>query len=257
MAEKQAKLELGGNSLELPVLEGSVGPDVVDIRKLYGQTGAFTYQPVGVTPGTGLPILQGFGLAGGSYIGTAEPYAYVKIYKDGEAVASVNADSQGSFAVTPSEFTQVKDQEFVFAAESYDSSGNVAGHNTYVVNTRVGRNTGRSTAGRGDSENALELVGGASQTFRLVVNPGAVRVELYARLTGNVTPTFVVYGEAVPDALLTPDGGPDAAGWRKYTTTVVVPAGGGSTILTLAVSTPLETPVDAVVLIDDVSAVEP
>ena len=27
------------------VMSGSVGPDVVDIRKLYGQTGAFTYDP--------------------------------------------------------------------------------------------------------------------------------------------------------------------------------------------------------------------
>ncbi|PWS21662.1 citrate (Si)-synthase, partial [Enterococcus faecium] len=30
---------------DYPVLSGSVGPDVVDIRKLYGQTGAFTYDP--------------------------------------------------------------------------------------------------------------------------------------------------------------------------------------------------------------------
>ena len=45
MSDKQAKLELGGGSHEFPVLEGSVGPDVVDIRKLYGQTGAFTYDP--------------------------------------------------------------------------------------------------------------------------------------------------------------------------------------------------------------------
>ncbi|HET9810939.1 MAG TPA: citrate synthase, partial [Sphingomicrobium sp.] len=30
---------------EFPVLEGSVGPDVVDIRKMYGQTGMFTYDP--------------------------------------------------------------------------------------------------------------------------------------------------------------------------------------------------------------------
>ena len=28
-----------------PVLEGSVGPEVIDIRKLYGQTGMFTYDP--------------------------------------------------------------------------------------------------------------------------------------------------------------------------------------------------------------------
>ena len=45
MAEKQAKLAAGGKDLELPVLEGTTGPDVVDIRKLYGQSGLFTYDP--------------------------------------------------------------------------------------------------------------------------------------------------------------------------------------------------------------------
>ena len=34
-----------GDSIELPILEGSVGPKVLDIRKLYGQTGYFTYDP--------------------------------------------------------------------------------------------------------------------------------------------------------------------------------------------------------------------
>ena len=29
----------------IPLLEGSVGPDVIDIRKLYGETGKFTYDP--------------------------------------------------------------------------------------------------------------------------------------------------------------------------------------------------------------------
>jgi citrate synthase len=31
--------------MEMPVYQGSVGPDVIDIRKLYGQTGMFTYDP--------------------------------------------------------------------------------------------------------------------------------------------------------------------------------------------------------------------
>jgi len=35
----------GRPSVELPLYEGSVGPDVIDIRKLYGQTGLFTYDP--------------------------------------------------------------------------------------------------------------------------------------------------------------------------------------------------------------------
>ncbi len=34
-----------GRSFDLPVLSGSVGPDVVDIRSLYGQAGVFTYDP--------------------------------------------------------------------------------------------------------------------------------------------------------------------------------------------------------------------
>jgi citrate synthase len=34
-----------GESFELPVFKGSVGPDVIDIRKLYGDTDCFTYDP--------------------------------------------------------------------------------------------------------------------------------------------------------------------------------------------------------------------
>ena len=40
-----AKLAAGGKETEMAVLKGSVGPDVIDIRKLYGQTGMFTYDP--------------------------------------------------------------------------------------------------------------------------------------------------------------------------------------------------------------------
>ncbi|MCC7549270.1 MAG: citrate (Si)-synthase [Burkholderiales bacterium] len=35
----------GTPTLELPILAGTVGPDVVDIRPLYGKTGKFTYDP--------------------------------------------------------------------------------------------------------------------------------------------------------------------------------------------------------------------
>ena len=35
----------GAPSVELPVYAGNIGPDVIDIRKLYGQTGMFTYDP--------------------------------------------------------------------------------------------------------------------------------------------------------------------------------------------------------------------
>jgi citrate synthase len=40
-----ATLTLGNHTLELPVIEGTVGPHVVDVRKLYATTGAFTYDP--------------------------------------------------------------------------------------------------------------------------------------------------------------------------------------------------------------------
>ncbi len=42
---EQAKLSVGGKDITYPVLSGSIGPDVVDIRKLYGDTGMFTYDP--------------------------------------------------------------------------------------------------------------------------------------------------------------------------------------------------------------------
>ena len=35
----------GQPGIDMPVYQGSIGPDVVDIRKLYGQTGMFTYDP--------------------------------------------------------------------------------------------------------------------------------------------------------------------------------------------------------------------
>ena len=40
-----AKLSVPGGDTEYKVLSGTVGPDVIDIRKLYGQTGMFTYDP--------------------------------------------------------------------------------------------------------------------------------------------------------------------------------------------------------------------
>jgi len=44
--EKQASLKLpDGRSFDFPVLPGSVGPDVMDIRTLYGKSGMFTYDP--------------------------------------------------------------------------------------------------------------------------------------------------------------------------------------------------------------------
>ena len=46
MAEKTATLKLpDGKTLDFPVLPGTTGPDVVDIRTLYGRSGMFTYDP--------------------------------------------------------------------------------------------------------------------------------------------------------------------------------------------------------------------
>jgi citrate synthase len=44
--DKKATVTLpDGRSLEFPVLGGSVGPEVIDIRSLYGKAGMFTYDP--------------------------------------------------------------------------------------------------------------------------------------------------------------------------------------------------------------------
>lgn len=40
-----AKLTVGGQDYELPVIKGSTGPDVVDVRKLYGDADVFTFDP--------------------------------------------------------------------------------------------------------------------------------------------------------------------------------------------------------------------
>ena len=47
LADNKATLSFsnGSPSVEMPVYQGSIGPDVVDIRKLYAQTGMFTYDP--------------------------------------------------------------------------------------------------------------------------------------------------------------------------------------------------------------------
>ncbi len=49
MTNSEAKATLsfsdGSPSVEFPIYKGTVGPDVLDIRKLYGATGKFTYDP--------------------------------------------------------------------------------------------------------------------------------------------------------------------------------------------------------------------
>ncbi|MEO5707426.1 MAG: citrate synthase [Alteraurantiacibacter sp.] len=45
MTDTNAKLTVGDKNFDFPVMAGTTGPDVVDIRKMYGQTGMFTYDP--------------------------------------------------------------------------------------------------------------------------------------------------------------------------------------------------------------------
>src|SRR3546814_528661 len=47
LSDKKATLSFsdGSPSIEFPVYQGTIGPDVIDIRKLYGQSGMFTYDP--------------------------------------------------------------------------------------------------------------------------------------------------------------------------------------------------------------------
>ena len=42
---KKATLTVEGKTVDFPVLTGTVGPDVIDISKLYAHTGMFTYDP--------------------------------------------------------------------------------------------------------------------------------------------------------------------------------------------------------------------
>ena len=45
MTDQTVKMAIDGSDFTYPLLGGSVGPDVVDIRKMYGETGKFTYDP--------------------------------------------------------------------------------------------------------------------------------------------------------------------------------------------------------------------
>ena len=45
MADKAATLTIDNQAIELPIITGTVGPDVIDIRKLYAQTDHFTFDP--------------------------------------------------------------------------------------------------------------------------------------------------------------------------------------------------------------------
>jgi citrate synthase len=45
MADNTATLMIDNKAIELPIISGTVGPDVIDIRKLYAQSDRFTFDP--------------------------------------------------------------------------------------------------------------------------------------------------------------------------------------------------------------------
>ena len=54
LADNKATLSFsnGNPNIELPIYSGSVGPDVIDIRKLYAQTGMLPARPARATQKT-------------------------------------------------------------------------------------------------------------------------------------------------------------------------------------------------------------
>ncbi len=45
MTETKGSFQIDGKTIDLPIKKGTIGPEVVDIRALYGETGMFTYDP--------------------------------------------------------------------------------------------------------------------------------------------------------------------------------------------------------------------
>src|SRR5580658_3498319 len=45
MSANSANIKVGDKDVVLPVKTGTIGPEVIDIGKLYSQTGMFTYDP--------------------------------------------------------------------------------------------------------------------------------------------------------------------------------------------------------------------
>ena len=247
------------NLIQVTVPQGT-GNVTLEVANPGGESSAanetFAYQPVGTTPSNGLPVLFGFGMGGGPLSGMAEPDSEVAVYLDDVRIATLLSNSTGAFSGPSENPVPFENREYVFRAESSDLDGNALGSNTYILNTFVGRNVERSSEGRDTATSALQLTGGASQTFRFIARPGDIEVLLYAKLIGNVTPSFVVAGKNIPGKGLDSSGGPDASGWRLYSAVVTVPDDDSSSVLTLSVSTPLDTPADAIVLVDEVAIAE-
>ena len=47
---KTGKLNIGDKSWSFPIYDGTIGPEVMDISKLYGETGMFTFDPASPRP---------------------------------------------------------------------------------------------------------------------------------------------------------------------------------------------------------------
>ncbi|MEO7465781.1 MAG: citrate (Si)-synthase, partial [Sphingobium limneticum] len=45
MSDNTANLTVGGDAKDYAIMDGTVGPQVIDVRKLYANTGMFTYDP--------------------------------------------------------------------------------------------------------------------------------------------------------------------------------------------------------------------
>ena len=50
MSAKTGTISIDGKTVDMPVKSGTIGPDVIDIGKLYAQPGAFTYDPGFTSP---------------------------------------------------------------------------------------------------------------------------------------------------------------------------------------------------------------
>ena len=42
---RKATITIDGKTIELPIIQGSFGPDALDIRSFYQETGLFCYDP--------------------------------------------------------------------------------------------------------------------------------------------------------------------------------------------------------------------
>src|SRR5450830_408772 len=91
LADNKATLSFsnGSPSVDLPVYHGNIGPDVIDIRKLYAQTGMFTYDP--------------------GFLSTASCQSAIT-YIDGDKGELLNATQKSDFTERVTQHTMVNEQ---------------------------------------------------------------------------------------------------------------------------------------------------